>query len=73
MKIRIDYEKCVWKNGKCDCGRSCKFEKSNCQGCAEVCPVGAIKRKNKVIIDYKKCIGCGACVSACPNNALFLA
>jgi len=72
MKPIIDYNKCCWKNGSCNCGCNCESGKSSCIGCAEVCSVGAIKRKNKVVIDYKKCIGCGACVEACPNKALSL-
>lgn len=66
MVIKIDYEKCCWKDGKCtQC--SCKGE---CEGCAEICPVEAITRKDKVEIDKKKCIDCGACISACEQGAL---
>lgn len=72
MEIKINYNKCNWKKGKCDCNCGCGDNKSNCQGCAEVCPVGAIKRKEKVTIDKDKCIGCGACIVACPNKAISL-
>ncbi len=37
--------------------------------CVEVCPVGASYRDgddNTVLIDEDKCIGCHACISACP-------
>ena len=35
--------------------------------CEEVCPVGAISHQGEaVVIDQKKCIGCGYCVQACP-------
>ena len=37
--------------------------------CEEVCPVKAISHVGEVvIIDQKKCIGCGYCVQACPFN-----
>lgn len=41
--------------------------------CAEVCPTGAVKRdsdRNMVLIDEKKCIGCGICGLACPFGAI---
>ena len=37
--------------------------------CLYVCPVGATDTENS-IIDTKKCLGCGACLAACPNGAL---
>lgn len=39
--------------------------------CKEACPVSAIDIQNGwVVIDSQKCIGCGACVSACPYRAI---
>ena len=39
--------------------------------CAKVCPVNAIKNEdNAVIIDEEICIGCKACVVACPFGAI---
>lgn len=43
--------------------------------CAKACDVHAIHRDQKkglVIIEEKKCIGCGKCLPACPFNALTL-
>jgi len=40
--------------------------------CVEVCPTGASyinKSTGLVEINYEKCIGCKACVTACPYNA----
>jgi len=42
--------------------------------CLEVCPVGAIrldKRLDLPVIDMETCIGCQACVSACPYQGIF--
>jgi anaerobic carbon-monoxide dehydrogenase iron sulfur subunit len=41
--------------------------------CQEACPVGAIsrdKKTNAVIISREKCIGCRACITACPFNVI---
>lgn len=74
MAIKINYEKCCWKDGKCSsCGCGCgNGGNEKCSGCAEVCPVKAIKREKKVIVDKKKCIECGACISACKHDAISL-
>jgi Fe-S-cluster-containing dehydrogenase component len=37
--------------------------------CAEACPVGAISEDRVTgarVVDAKRCVGCGACASACP-------
>jgi len=31
-----------------------------------------INKKGRVIVDYEKCIDCGACVSLCPTDSLHL-
>lgn len=41
--------------------------------CAKVCPENAIYRDEKagvVLVDEKKCVGCGDCVGACPFGAI---
>lgn len=42
--------------------------------CIQVCPVGASYRTNDgvVLVDGKRCIGCGYCVQACPYGSRFL-
>ncbi len=37
--------------------------------CLFVCPVGATDTENGQI-DFDKCIGCGACIRACPSQAI---
>jgi formate hydrogenlyase subunit 6/NADH:ubiquinone oxidoreductase subunit I len=69
--IKIDYNQCCWKNGKCS-SNTCGCGSGNCNGCAEVCPVGAIKRRKKVEVDNKKCLNCGACIEACTHRAISL-
>jgi len=53
----------------CDCGESCS---TACVGCVEACPVQALTRKDKVVVDKKKCLSCGSCISACKHGALSL-
>jgi Fe-S-cluster-containing hydrogenase component 2 len=39
--------------------------------CANACPIGAIKQEDNVmVVDEKACIGCKACVMACPFGAI---
>ncbi|MBQ7160191.1 MAG: RnfABCDGE type electron transport complex subunit B [Clostridia bacterium] len=41
--------------------------------CAAVCKFDAIVVKNGVAaVDYEKCVGCGACVNACPKHIIRL-
>ena len=66
MPIKIDYEKCCWKDGKCT---SCKCGGA-CKGCVDACPVEALKREDLVKFDASKCIDCGACANACEHDAI---
>lgn len=42
--------------------------------CSQVCPVGAsyISPEGVVLVDQKRCIGCGYCVQACPYGSRFI-
>ena len=68
MKIKIDYDKCCWKDGECT-ACSCK---GSCNGCVEACSTNALKRGNKIEFNESKCIGCGSCVEACEHDAISL-
>ncbi|MBD3202784.1 4Fe-4S dicluster domain-containing protein [Candidatus Woesearchaeota archaeon] len=42
-----------------------------CEECVIYCPVNALEREgSKVLIDRDKCILCGACENACPEDAV---
>jgi anaerobic carbon-monoxide dehydrogenase iron sulfur subunit len=43
--------------------------------CMEACPAKALHRDaltDAVVVDRTRCVGCGLCVSACPNDSLHL-
>jgi Fe-S-cluster-containing hydrogenase component 2 len=42
--------------------------------CVDACPENALRRNRKgiILVDTKKCRGCGSCVEACPFGAIFL-
>ena len=41
-----------------------------CRGCAESCPVGAIRIEGHAVIDRSRCIECFCCMEACPADAI---
>ncbi|MFO7865450.1 MAG: [Fe-Fe] hydrogenase large subunit C-terminal domain-containing protein [Candidatus Aminicenantes bacterium] len=51
-----------------------RIEKDRCRGhmrCMRVCPTEAIRVRNgKAVINEEKCIDCGECITACPENAI---
>lgn len=42
--------------------------------CIEICPTGALFRRPNGIVDFdhERCIGCKACMQACPYDALYI-
>ncbi|MDM8516066.1 4Fe-4S dicluster domain-containing protein [Desulfobacterales bacterium HSG16] len=42
--------------------------------CVQVCPVGATFKSPDgfILVDSKRCVGCGYCIQACPYSARFL-
>lgn len=66
MPIKIDYEKCCWKEGactSCGCGGACK-------GCVEACPTEALVRGDKIEFNPEECTDCQACIAACEHGAI---
>jgi uncharacterized protein (DUF362 family)/Pyruvate/2-oxoacid:ferredoxin oxidoreductase delta subunit len=48
-------------------GEVCKA----CNRCVEICPPGALERKEKdLVFDYEKCIRCFCCQEVCPEGAI---
>jgi Fe-S-cluster-containing dehydrogenase component len=55
------------------------FQVNRCNHCANapcvtVCPTGALFRRPDGIVDFDrtKCIGCKACIAACPYDAIYI-
>ncbi|HVS31825.1 MAG TPA: 4Fe-4S dicluster domain-containing protein [Thermoanaerobaculia bacterium] len=55
------------------------FQVTRCNQCAhppcvEACPTSAMYRRSDGIVDFDKniCIGCKACIAACPYDAIFI-
>jgi electron transport complex protein RnfB len=58
---------CKGKEAMNVCAKSC----IGCAKCEKTCAVGAITMNgNLPAIDYSKCVGCFACVSACPRSVI---
>jgi heterodisulfide reductase subunit A-like polyferredoxin len=44
-----------------------------CGNCAAFCQFGALKARDRALqVKTARCMGCGACVSKCPKQALSL-
>jgi MinD superfamily P-loop ATPase len=44
----------------------------DCGDCAETCPFGTITVNGSAQLDWDACMGCGACESQCPQEAISL-
>ena len=63
-----DFFQCI-RCGKC-VSACCGESGGKCEGCAEACPTGAIKREKIVVVDGDKCVDCGLCIEACKYGAI---
>jgi Pyruvate/2-oxoacid:ferredoxin oxidoreductase delta subunit len=43
-----------------------------CQDCLDFCQFDALSVDTVAVVDSRRCVGCGVCVLACPEEALFL-
>lgn len=48
---------------------ACKYEKSSCRACQDVCPVNAIEIEDGGIDIKDSCRKCGLCAAVCPTEA----
>ena len=77
--FRDEYEAHI-KDKRCPAGACAKLKRiqidptlcKGCSRCAKGCPAGAIsgELKSPFVIDEKKCIKCGACISSCAFHAI---
>lgn len=77
--FRDEYEAHIYEK-RCPVGTCQKLKKiyidpelcKGCSKCAKSCPVGAIsgKIKESFVINFTKCIKCGACIEICPFKAI---
>src|SRR5690606_13087476 len=50
-------ERCLWQ----------RHTGATCENCMQACPTAAIQVENRVVtFDAERCLGCGACLTACP-------
>jgi Fe-S-cluster-containing hydrogenase component 2 len=64
--IKIDYNKCSFKNGQ----YINRVGGVNRKCCVEVCPTHALSRAEVIKVDNSKCRDCGLCLKVCPNGAI---
>lgn len=67
-KVRV---RCNSKHRGKDVMKACDVGCIGCKKCERTCKFDAIKvEDNLAVIDYEKCVGCGACAAACPRGII---
>lgn len=62
---------CSSKDRGLDVKKICSIGCLGCTMCVKKCPEGAIEMQgNLPVIDYSKCVNCGACASGCPAKSI---
>jgi anaerobic carbon-monoxide dehydrogenase iron sulfur subunit len=67
IRVRVDMDRRLIFTSTC---RQCETP-----ACRDVCPVQALHRDPEtmaVVVDRQVCLGCGLCVTACPNGHIHL-
>lgn len=77
MPAFINHALCCYAQGKCNCASEQDTPVSNQlkitapqKCCVEICPVNALTRNGRIIVNVDLCTDCGECVRICCSGAI---